>query len=487
MNAVKRKKFTLQDQLDFAELSYDFNPIHVDQIKARRLMYGQLVVHGINGMLWAISKWAEKKDCRILITKLDVVFLKPIILEEEVSLVIVSENENRVEIHLFQLGLVASRIKMAFTPRDEKDFPSYHFAEVPVMTEAVKEAKKVEVSEMSQLRGRIKLFLERNKAAAIYGETFVNIFGLLQIAELTAATRLVGMHVPGLNSLFSELYMESNSDSDFYDLEYTVEYFDSRFNLAVLSIQSPSFHGSLKTFLRPEPVSQERFVTLKTKVHEKEFAGQRALVIGGSRGLGEVTAKLLAGGGADVMITYNQGLNDARLVTEDIKSNGGRAECLFCNVLDLKQETLTGIKQYKPTHLYFFATPTISVSTKGTFSKAKFQKFIDFYVDSFFLIVKKTTAIGVLNFFYPSSIYVEEMPVALLEYTMAKQSGEMLCDFMKKIMPEINIYKPRLHRMTTDQTVGLIASSAEDALVLLIDLRKFHNLTAGALNGKRDL
>ena len=37
------------------------------------------------------------------------------------------------------------------------------------------------------------------------------------------------------------------------------------------------------------------------------FAGQTALIVGGSRGLGEVTAKLIAAGGGTPIITYQAG------------------------------------------------------------------------------------------------------------------------------------------------------------------------------------
>ena len=61
-------------------------------------------------------------------------------------------------------------------------------------------------------------------------------------------------------------------------------------------------------------------------VNRDEFKGQSALIIGGSRGLGEVTAKLLAAGSADVRLSYYQGEEDAIGIVDDISSNGGCAE-----------------------------------------------------------------------------------------------------------------------------------------------------------------
>ena len=74
-----------------------------------------------------------------------------------------------------------------------------------------------------------------------------------------------------------------------------------------LAVEGPGFQGELHAILRPKPCRQTAAVELARLVGKDEFSGQRAVVIGGSRGLGEVTAKLLALGGADVSITYHLG------------------------------------------------------------------------------------------------------------------------------------------------------------------------------------
>ena len=53
------KKFDQKDQLDFAQASGDFNPVHVDPIYARRTLFGGQVVHGINLLLWALDIFAK--------------------------------------------------------------------------------------------------------------------------------------------------------------------------------------------------------------------------------------------------------------------------------------------------------------------------------------------------------------------------------------------------------------------------------------------
>jgi Short-chain dehydrogenases of various substrate specificities len=49
-----------------------------------------------------------------------------------------------------------------------------------------------------------------------------------------------------------------------------------------------------------------------------DLHGRRALVTGGSRGIGAATARLLARAGADVVIGYRSRARDAQRVVDDI-------------------------------------------------------------------------------------------------------------------------------------------------------------------------
>lgn len=56
-----------------------------------------------------------------------------------------------------------------------------------------------------------------------------------------------------------------------------------------------------------------------------DLRGRRALVTGGSRGIGAATARLLARAGADVAIGYRSRSEDAQRVVEELKGEGVRA------------------------------------------------------------------------------------------------------------------------------------------------------------------
>jgi hypothetical protein len=197
--------------------------------------------------------------------------------------------------------------------------------------------------------------------------------------------------------------------------------------------------------------------------------------------LGETAAKLLAAGGAEVCITYYRGERDAKRVVEEISARGAKAECLPLNILE-PVPVLPGMlgDALKPLYVYYFATPFIFGGVKGKFSPKRFTNFSEYYVTGFLRTIQTLTAsAGVLQkIFYPSSTAIDELPMDMGEYAAAKSAGELACDFLQKATPGLAIYKPRLPRVATDQTVSLLPAQNQDPVpVLLAHLRQFRHLT----------
>ncbi len=59
---IGSKTFTDEDQISFAELSNDYNPIHMDKVLSRRLLSGRRVVHGMNLLLHAMEYFLRKSS-----------------------------------------------------------------------------------------------------------------------------------------------------------------------------------------------------------------------------------------------------------------------------------------------------------------------------------------------------------------------------------------------------------------------------------------
>jgi len=69
-------------------------------------------------------------------------------------------------------------------------------------------------------------------------------------------------------------------------------------------------------------------------VTEQPLAGKAALVTGGSRGVGAVTARLLAEAGADVAINYRDKLKRAEAVVAQVESTGSAAVAVRADITD---------------------------------------------------------------------------------------------------------------------------------------------------------
>jgi hypothetical protein len=460
------RKFTLEEQLAFAKLSGDYNPIHADPVAARRLIFGSIIVHAAHLLLWSINNWLENKTVAVELDSLKAIFQTPIRLEEEVSYFLKSESKEYVEIELLVGNSVAMNLKFNWHPlRINYEGNCFH-PDDPKRCEA----RILSLNEVEKASGSLELYLNPKHFASLFPRA-AKLLSLSQAAPLLAINRLVGMECPGLHSLCYIYDFTFNSASDkCFRLSYKTTKLDRRFGLISMKVISPTMAGVVTAFLRPPPQKQISFKEAQECVNRGEFVKQRALVIGGSRGLGEVTAKLLAAGGAEVKITYYQGEEDARRVVAEVSSGGGSIDSFFFNVLDHSQKLTEKLGEgWAPTFLYYFATPFIFSSTKGVFSASLFQKFCDYYITGFLRTFNQLKSLGLKGVLYPSSVALDELPTNMGEYTAAKMAGEVLCAFLQKTQSEITIYKPRLPRMATDQTVSLLPVNNQSPGAIMLE------------------
>ncbi len=461
--------FTLADQIAFAGLSGDNNPLHIDPVVARRSLFGQPIVHGVHALMWVLDQWLESQTEPMRIQQLRVAFLKQIGLNQEVRFTLVSQQKNRVHIDIFKEDEIVVRIVfewLAHEPcRFDKIFPILPEQHPPdfLDTEAIRSC-----------HGSLDLYLQPETGRRL----FPNLTRLLcpvQSAVLLGMTRLVGVKCPGLQSIFSELNLTSSETGDLQKIKYAVSEFDDRHGLVLMAVTAPGLCGTIGAFIRPQSQAQSSFLDLKKLINEGKFAGQRALIVGGSRGLGEVTAKLLAAGGAQVQVTYHMGKSDAQKVVDEIIRDGGQASACEFDVLQPLNDW-AGLKA--PTHLYYFASPFISSSEKTNFSSTQFNAFCSYYVNGFAGVVEALQKLGLRNIFYPSTVFIDEMPANFLEYAMAKNAGEMLCQAFGKKYPKMHFYCPRLPKMATDQTVTFHpVKNPDPAPIILAALQNFRDST----------
>lgn len=461
---VASRSFSMDDQARFAELTGDVNPLHMDPVTARRTAAGAPVVHGIHLLLWALDEFFKRAPNLSVPSSIVANFTRFLKVDEVVEvkhtqesadsnrLILQSGGSSIAGIRLAGAGILRSAPKRLGTERWQPEVPISHELEsVATMKGMVPQRSKREAFD-----------LEFPHAAKKIGAT--------RLAAMGCSTYLVGMVVPGNHSIFAKLAVELCETDDVSGLSFSVRSFDTRLGLCTIDIVGSGLAGVVESVLRPAPVHQMPMSNLAGEISPKEFEGSSALVIGGTRGLGELTAKILASGGGDVTITYARGEEDARRVQAEIKSMGG-----FCEIteLDVERDILSQISELSAPvkSMYYFATPSIfSGGMSKSLSDSRLKHFLLYYVTAFDALVHAVHSKrdGPMTAFYPSSIAVGELSNGMMEYAIAKSAGETLCAYLNKTLPDVNIHMLRLPKLRTDQTNSLVPTGYAHTLETIL-------------------
>ena len=460
------RQFTMQDQRRFASLSGDSNPMHMDAVAARRTTAAVPVVHGIHNLLWCLEVIGEALGELPPVSSLRVNFDTFVAVGETVEAVLLKRDAAGLRAVVRAAGITALTVALGF-------------GEVQANATAIggegepfdgKEPLELTLEQMTVRVGRVSLATPE----AAMGEAFshaARLLGETRVAGLGCLTRLVGMVCPGLNSIFNGLSLKAYrapQDGE-AGIAYRVSQFDPRYRRLVQDVSGCGWIGTVTCSARHPPTPQPSLEFLSGIVGPDEFRGSTALVVGGSRGLGELTAKLIAAGGGRVIVTYATGRADAEILAQSINAAGGSASALCYDVLKDPHPQLASI-EFIPTHLYYFATPTIAGRRSTVFSADRFARFIKFYVTGFtnLLDALQASRPGGLRVLYPSTVFIDERPAGMTEYAMAKAAGEVLCADLAKDRPSLRIEVPRLPRLPTDQTASLQSVETSDAVVALL-------------------
>ena len=457
MKVLAERTFTPDYQSRFAALSGDFNPMHMDAVAARRMLFGVPVVHGVHLLCWALDRWmGSRSTATTALERLTVNFTRGVLVGETVRAAVAREEEEfALSVQCGQSDRASIRGRLGPT----LDYPET----LPPMTPRA--CREMDYAALSEARGSLPLAYDADAASQLFPHLGASV-PPFQLAALLATTRLVGMECPGLNSLYIAMNLSFAKEATGPpELRFHTAQID-RFGQMRLAVEGPGFQGELRVMLRPRPCQQAAAVELARLVGKGEFSGQRAVVIGGSRGLGEVTAKLLALGGADVLITYHRGKKDAATVAADIIAAGGT-----CGVapFDCQHPASLALPE-PPTHLYYFATPHITAENEVPFSPGRFAEYCRYYATNFAqTLIEVGQGLPMLEVFYPSTVFLDQAPVNMAEYCAAKAAGEELCKQLAKRFPAWRFYAPRLPRLFTDQNNGLLRPKMEASEIVILD------------------
>jgi NAD(P)-dependent dehydrogenase (short-subunit alcohol dehydrogenase family)/acyl dehydratase len=469
--------FGMADQLLFTELSGDHNPMHIDAIAARRTQAGAPVVHGVHAVLWALEHIVQEGLAGTDLCSIGVQFRKFMYLDQPAELALVRNDHQTIKAELSCGGLVAVTLHLRKGPRKVDD--AVVADDLPPASTLANLPNAPELQELAGLSGWIGPCGPPNDLARTFPH-LARALGTDNVEQLALLSRLVGMICPGLHSIFSSFAIDLvHPGPRRMGLGFKASGADPRYRLVKMAVAGRGIAGTASAFVRQPPVEAPPMRLISAAVGPRDFSGACALIVGGSRGLGAVTAKAIAAGGGRVVVTYARGREDAHKLAEEI--NAARRETA-CTILPY-DSTQSAARQLadltdEVDQLYYFATPAIFRQRSDVFDARLFRVFNSVYVDGFYDVcrfVRAQSRAQVLSVLYPSSIFVEKRPPGFTEYSMAKIAGETLCADMMQHVPGLRILVSRLPRVQTDQTAAIAQADNADPLPIMLPLlREVH-------------
>ncbi|MDR4515254.1 SDR family NAD(P)-dependent oxidoreductase [Nitrosomonas sp.] len=458
----------------FAQASGDYNPLHVDPVLARRYQFGTTVMHGVYGVFKALDCLFKELGYAQSIHSINVQFVRPVLHGERVDVFGQQFSGQDLKLRLVVHERRVQDIDLKLTGQAETQ-PEMAVCQ-PVLMERPK-PENLQFENTDALEGTLDLVWMPD----VIQELFPFVKKYLpdnQTAVLLGLTQIVGMRCPGLHSVFTGLavHFEQNKGATNRNLQFKVLHRDSRFSMVTIGISHGTASGEITALFRPEPVSQGKYTELQAMVPKNCFSDQKALIIGGSRGIGEVTAKLIAAGSGHSVITYYQGERDAQKIADDIRSHGGRCDVISYNALSESEPQITNcILNERISHIYYFASPLIEKGDRLVWDDTLFQKFCDYYLKGLATLIEKFLCDSVykkspMTVFVPSTVFLEQPQNGFTEYIAAKAAAEAFARQLSAKYPGWIFHMPRLPRMLTDQTSGLNVKWTQTTAVTMLNI-----------------
>ena len=210
-------------------------------------------------------------------------------------------------------------------------------------------------------------------------------------------------------------------------MTYFVRQMDPRFSMITMSVDGAHLEGEIKAFYYQPPVVQPSMIDLKNVVVSREFTGHKILVVGASRGLGEVVSKLVAEGGGEVILTYHKGQQEAEAIVSEISARGGNATCV---AIDVTNPNLTldafGTVMSDISAVFYFASPKISGTRSGNFDVSYFNRMANVFVGGACRIVSLVAGVCRPNalIFYPSTVFLDDVACGWSGIAQPNQQGK---------------------------------------------------------------
>jgi hypothetical protein len=183
------------------------------------------------------------------------------------------------------------------------------------------------------------------------------IFGGNVIDGLALITQHIGMKDPGHLAVLREITLWRARDLPRENASLHVVSTSVGVSLVTLEGDVHGWHARVQAAKRepsPEGITAE---AAQAFVSSNEFMAQRALVVGGSRGIGQAFASLLRAGGASVHVTKRSRTGEV----ESVVAGSPDRTCSYLDVLAQPFRLSHRIREFQPTLLIYWRKASRSV------------------------------------------------------------------------------------------------------------------------------
>jgi acyl dehydratase/NAD(P)-dependent dehydrogenase (short-subunit alcohol dehydrogenase family) len=465
-------RFALADQRRFARLSGDFNPAHIDPAYALRAMAGQPIVHGMHLVLRVLDAHFRKHRTVAGSIQIAAQFLKPAFLGEPITIEQVRTGASeyrfaiRAGVTLALVGLTeAVGVRQAAAGRRRERKASARVYGARPRTAPVVRT----LDDLDHAQGVTTV--DGGASARLMFENASRVLGSEAVASLARISGVVGMECPGRDSLLSKLALRVRPGARPAALTWRVTHIERRWRGVTIEVTADGIAGTVEAFVAPAAPAAPDVSAIQSQVSRDEFAGQRALIVGGSRGLGAAVAVLVAVGGGVPLVTYRTGHREVTDLQQQLEAVGLHAEALQFDTSGPMMALADAAARFGVTHLYYFATPKIFARRQPPFDMTLFRRFADVYVDGFARTCAAVKLRGrSLTVLYPSTTAIDAPIPDLTEYAAAKAAGEALCRVLETTMVDLRVIVGRLPRTATTQTRAFVSVPAQAPVDVMLPI-----------------
>jgi len=431
-------------QLFFIKISNDRNPIHDIRKNKSKLNLEGTIVHGMHVVIESLEILSKKNNVNLKKIKyLEGTFKNPVFLNDKCYLSYKKVNTFKSLLIIKVENLEAIEIIIFF--KDEENSKLNKIKKIgnglkkPLLNNIKKKIKK-------------NIFFNHNSSNIIIKKKFPSLYknlGYSRLSSIIMMSTAVGMYWPGENSLFSSFKINfTNINKD--KIKLGIIKTDKRFLYSKSKLVSSGIEALMFSFFRSENIKQKKIGFIKKYIKKDKFKNHRALIIGGSRGLGEITAKIIASGGGYPTITYNSNKKIALKLKSEIFSSNFKCRLIKLSINKNGNFKSNVLKKFNYNSIYYFATPLIFRRKNNNFNYKIYKEFFNTYCTPLKKIVLLNKTNKPFTFFFPSTEFILKKNIFLKEYIKAKSLGEKELLNLSKKYKFTPIIK-RFPKILTDQ------------------------------------